>query len=92
MARYGCTITVAAGKIPSSQSNFSWVATEDNFPTAAIDGGFFGMRLNGTGTAMFDRLSQQLKVATPSDIRKWHIERAQDQGFIYHQFVKLKRP
>ena len=39
MARYGCTITVAAGKIPSSQSNFSWVATEDNFPTAAIDGG-----------------------------------------------------
>ena len=39
MARYGCTITVAAGKIPSSQSNFSWVATEDNFPTASIDGG-----------------------------------------------------
>ena len=39
MARYGCTITVAAGKAPSSQSDVAWVATEDNFPTAAIDGG-----------------------------------------------------
>lgn len=48
MARYGCTITVAAGKIPSSQSNFSWVATEANFPTAAIDGGAQSI-LNGGG-------------------------------------------
>tara|TARA_R110002126_G_scaffold95650_1_gene224557 strand:+ start:451 stop:1989 length:1539 start_codon:yes stop_codon:yes gene_type:complete len=48
MARYGCTITVATGKIPSSQSNFSWVATEDNFPPAAIDGGLTSI-LNGGG-------------------------------------------
>mgnify|MGYP003665155709 CR=1 FL=1 len=48
MARYGCTITVAAGKIPSSQSNFSWLATEANFPTAAIDGGAQSI-LNGGG-------------------------------------------
>jgi len=45
---YGCTITVAAGKIPSSQSNFVWLATEDNFPTAAIDGGATSI-LNGGG-------------------------------------------
>jgi hypothetical protein len=36
--RFGCTITVAAGKAPSAQSNFSWVAVTANFPSAAIDG------------------------------------------------------
>ena len=45
---YGCTITVDTGKIPSSQSNFAWLATEDNFPTAAIDGGATSI-LNGGG-------------------------------------------
>ena len=35
MSRFGTTITVAAGKMPSSQSNFDWIATESNFPTAA---------------------------------------------------------
>ena len=39
MARFGCTITVAAGKAPSSQSNFTWAAVTANFPSAAIDGG-----------------------------------------------------
>ena len=39
MARFGCTITVDTGKMPSSQTDFTWLATEDNFPTAAIDGG-----------------------------------------------------
>lgn len=39
MARFGCTVTVDTGKMPSSQTNFSWLLTEDNFPTAAIDGG-----------------------------------------------------
>ena len=48
MARYGCTITVDAGNIPSSQSNFAWLATDDNFPTAAIDGGSTSI-LNGGG-------------------------------------------
>lgn len=48
MARYGCTITVAATKIPSSQSNFVWLATEVNFPTAAVDGGATSI-LNGGG-------------------------------------------
>ena len=48
MARYGCTITVAAGKIPGSQSQFSWVITEDNFPPTAIDGGAQSI-LNGGG-------------------------------------------
>ena len=45
---YGCTITVDTGKIPSSQSNFVWLATEDNFPSAAIDGGGTSI-LNGGG-------------------------------------------
>jgi hypothetical protein len=48
MARYGCTITVAAGKAPSAQSNFPWVAVTANFPTAAIDGGAQSI-LNGGG-------------------------------------------
>lgn len=45
---YGCTITVGTGKIPRSQSNFVWLATEDNFPSAAIDGGGTSI-LNGGG-------------------------------------------
>ena len=45
---YGCTITVQTAKIPSSQSNFVWLATESNFPTAAIDGGATSI-LNGGG-------------------------------------------
>jgi hypothetical protein len=36
MARYGCTITVDTGQMPSSQSNFAWLATEDNFPPEAL--------------------------------------------------------
>lgn len=48
MARYGCTITVATGKIPSSRSNFVWLATEANFPATAIDGGATSI-LNGGG-------------------------------------------
>lgn len=45
---FGCTITVQTGKIPSSQSDFVWLATEDNFPAAAIDGGSSSI-LNGGG-------------------------------------------
>lgn len=48
MARYGVTLTVQAGKMPSSQVNFAWVATADNFPIAAIDGGTTSI-LNGGG-------------------------------------------
>ena len=48
MARFGCTITVDTGQMPSSQSNFVWLATESNFPTAAIDGGATSI-LNGGG-------------------------------------------
>ena len=39
MARYGCTITVDTGKMTATQSGFVWLFTEDNLPTAAIDGG-----------------------------------------------------
>ena len=49
---FGCTITVNAGQIPSSQSNFAWVITEQNFidanNEAAIDGGSNSI-LNGGG-------------------------------------------
>lgn len=45
---YGCTITVDTGKAPSQQSNFTWLFTEDNLPTAAIDGGATSI-LNGGG-------------------------------------------
>jgi hypothetical protein len=48
MARFGCTVTVDTGKMPSSQSDFSWLLTEDNFPTAAVDGGTDSI-LNGGG-------------------------------------------
>ena len=48
MARYGCTITVDTGKMPSSQTNFVWLATHDNFPTASKDGGAQSI-LNGGG-------------------------------------------
>lgn len=48
MARYGATLTVQAGKMPSGESNFAWVATADNFPAAAIDGGTTSI-LNGGG-------------------------------------------
>jgi hypothetical protein len=48
MARYGCTITVQAGEMPSTQTNFTWVAVTANFPTAAIDGGSQSI-LNGGG-------------------------------------------
>ena len=47
-AIFGCTITVAAGKMPSSQGNFTWVATESNFPLASKDGGLSSI-LNGGG-------------------------------------------
>lgn len=45
---YGFTATVKAGQISSAQSNFTWLATADNFPTAAIDGGANSI-LNGGG-------------------------------------------
>ena len=48
MSRYGCTVTVQAGQMPSAQSNFVWLLTEDNFPAAAIDGGTTSI-LNGGG-------------------------------------------
>ena len=48
MARYGATLTVDTGKMPSSQSDFAWLLTEDNFPTAAINGGATSI-LNGGG-------------------------------------------
>jgi hypothetical protein len=48
MARYGCTITVATGKTPSSQTDFAWVAVTANFPSASIDGGSTSF-LNGGG-------------------------------------------
>ena len=47
MARYGCTITVQTGEMPSTQTNFSWVAVTANFPTAAIDGGAQSIDNNG---------------------------------------------
>jgi hypothetical protein len=48
MARYGCTITVATGKVPSAQTDFTWVAVTANFPSAAIDGGSTSIN-NGGG-------------------------------------------
>jgi len=45
---FGCTITVEAGKIPSSQNNLPWLAVAANFPTAAVDGGSESI-LNGGG-------------------------------------------
>jgi hypothetical protein len=48
MPRYGCTITVQTGEMPSTQTNFAWVAVTANFPTAAIDGGSQSI-LNGGG-------------------------------------------
>lgn len=45
---FGCTITVTAGKIPSSQGNFIWLATAANFPTTSKDGGANSI-LNGGG-------------------------------------------
>lgn len=48
MARFGCTITVATGKMTGSRSNFPWLFTEANLPTAAIDGGVQSI-LNGGG-------------------------------------------
>lgn len=48
MARYGCTITVETGKMSATQTGFVWIATADNFPTEAIDGGATSI-LNGGG-------------------------------------------
>lgn len=45
---FGFTLTVAAGKIPSSQGGFTWLAVTSNFPAAAIDGGVSSI-LNGGG-------------------------------------------
>jgi hypothetical protein len=39
MPRYGCTITVDTGEMPSTQTNFNWKAVTANFPTNAINGG-----------------------------------------------------
>ncbi len=52
MARYGCTITVQTGEMPSTQTNFIWVAVTANFPTVAIDGGSKSI-LNGGGNLRF---------------------------------------
>jgi len=48
MSRFGCTITVATGKVPSSQSDFTWKAVTANFPIGAKDGGADSI-LNGGG-------------------------------------------
>lgn len=45
---FGYTLTVAAGKIPSSQGDFTWLAVTSNFPTASKDGGASSI-LNGGG-------------------------------------------
>jgi hypothetical protein len=46
--RYGCTITVDTGKLPSTQTNFKWTAVTANFPALAIDGGTSSI-INGGG-------------------------------------------
>ena len=48
MARNGGLITVAVGKVTGVLSNFTALITEDNFATAAIDGGANSI-LNGGG-------------------------------------------
>tara|TARA_R110000822_G_scaffold303522_2_gene428233 strand:- start:5372 stop:6970 length:1599 start_codon:yes stop_codon:yes gene_type:complete len=48
MARYGFTITVDTGQMPSSQVDFVWLATIADFPVAAVDGGAQSI-LNGGG-------------------------------------------
>jgi hypothetical protein len=52
MARYACTITVQTGEMPSTQTNFVWVAVTTNFPTEAIDGGSKSI-LDGGGNLRF---------------------------------------
>ena len=89
MARYGATLTVAAGKMPSSQSNFNWLLTEDNFPTDAKNGGATSI-LNGGGNLrcyIDDTKVTQLPVevvtfvtgATPS-IQVWGLSGTLDVG------------
>ena len=48
MGAYGGLITVAVGKVTGVLSNFTALITEDNFATAAIDGGVNSI-LNGGG-------------------------------------------
>lgn len=93
MARYGGTNTVQVGQFNSAQSDFVWLMTEDNFATAAIDGGAQSI-LNGGGnlrcytdntktTQLPIQVVQFVTGLTPSIVVKGLSPLLDDSGTVY---------